>query len=117
MTEKAPSSETAPYDALLLCSFGGPNGTDDVIPFLRNVTRGKNIPEERLAEVGEHYHHFDGRSPINEQNLALVDALRGELEARGTDLPVFGANPKWNPTRVDPVREARAFGGRGFLPL
>ncbi|WP_053383931.1 ferrochelatase [Leucobacter celer] len=117
MTEKAPSSETAPYDALLLCSFGGPNGTDDVIPFLRNVTRGKNIPEERLAEVGEHYHHFDGRSPINEQNLALVDALRGELEARGIDLPVIWGNRNWHPYTVDTLRDASAFGARRILTL
>src|SRR5690606_7916941 len=73
-----------PYDALLLCSFGGPNGPDDVIPFLKNVTRGKGIPEARLAEVGEHYFRFGGRSPINEQNLELVDALRAELDARGS---------------------------------
>ncbi|WP_449282869.1 ferrochelatase [Leucobacter sp.] len=117
MTEKAPSSETAPYDALLLCSFGGPNGTDDVIPFLRNVTRGKGIPEERLAEVGEHYHHFDGRSPINEQNLALVDALRGELETRGIDLPVIWGNRNWHPYTVDTLRDAGAFGARRILTL
>ncbi|RGE19590.1 ferrochelatase [Leucobacter sp. wl10] len=117
MTETAPNSETAPYDALLLCSFGGPNGPDDVIPFLRNVTRGKNIPEERLAEVGEHYHHFDGRSPINEQNIALVDALQRELAVRGFELPVIWGNRNWHPYTVDTLRDATAFGARRILAV
>lgn len=112
MTENA-----LPYDALLLCSFGGPNGPDDVIPFLKNVTRGKGIPEERLAEVGEHYHHFGGRSPINEQNLALVAALRDELERRGIALPVIWGNRNWPPYTVDTLRDARAFGARRVLVI
>ena len=74
---------TTPYDALLICSFGGPNAPDDVVLFLRNVTRGKQIPEERLREVGEHYYGFGGKSPINEQNLELLSAVRDELERRG----------------------------------
>ena len=106
-----------PYDALLLCSFGGPNGTDDVLPFLRNVTRGKGIPEERLAEVGEHYHRFGGRSPINEQNLALQAALQAELARRGVRLPVLWGNRNWHPYTIDTLRDASAFGARRILTL
>ena len=113
----ATPADPLPYDALLLCSFGGPNHTDDVIPFLRNVTRGKNIPEDRLAEVGEHYHHFGGRSPINAQNLALADALRGELGRRCVDLPVIWGNRNWHPYTVDTLRDAAAFGVRRVLVL
>lgn len=107
----------APYDALLICSFGGPNAHDDVVPFLRNVTRGKNIPEERLKEVGEHYYGFGGRSPINEQNLALLAALRAELERRGIDLPVVWGNRNWHPYTVDTLRDAAAFGAKRVLTL
>ena len=77
------------YDAILLAGFGGPEGQDDVIPFLRNVTRGRGIPEERLEEVAHHYRHFGGVSPINAQNRALKAALEAELEKRGIDLPVI----------------------------
>lgn len=119
MTTDAPhrAPEARPYDALLLCSFGGPNETADVIPFLRNVTHGKGIPEERLAEVGEHYYRFDGRSPINAQNLALVDALQAELARRGVDLPVIWGNRNWHPYTVDTLRDAAAFGARRILTL
>lgn len=111
-------TETArPYDALLVCSFGGPNGPDDVIPFLRNVTRGKGVPDERLADVGEHYARFGGRSPINEQNLALLTALRGELERRGVRLPVVWGNRNWHPYSVDALRDAAAFGAKRILAL
>lgn len=106
-----------PYDALLVASFGGPNQPDDVIPFLRNVTRGKNIPEERLAEVGEHYYHFGGKSPINEQNLALVAALQSELTRRGVQLPVIWGNRNWHPYTVDTLRDAAAFGAKRVLTL
>lgn len=106
-----------PYDALLLCSFGGPNGPDDVIPFLRNVTRGKDIPEARLREVGEHYSHFGGASPINPQNLELLAALRAELAARGVDLPVIWGNRNWHPYSVDALRDAAAFGAKRVLAL
>lgn len=105
------------YDALLLCSFGGPNVSDDVIPFLQNVTRGKNIPEDRLKEVGEHYYGFGGRSPINEQNLALLQALREELEKRGVKLPVIWGNRNWHPYTVDTLRDASAFGAKRVLTL
>ena len=109
--------QVKPYDALLICSFGGPNGPDDVIPFLKNVTTGKNIPEARLAEVGEHYHHFGGRSPINEQNLALVEAVRAELARRDIDLPVIWGNRNWHPYTVDTLRDATAFGAGRILTL
>src|SRR5688500_16206422 len=80
------------YDGLLLAGFGGPEGQDDVIPFLRNVTRGRGIPDERLEEVAHHYRHFGGVSPINAQNRALKAALEEELRRRGHDLPVYWGN-------------------------
>ncbi|MBW8763417.1 MAG: ferrochelatase, partial [Microbacterium sp.] len=89
----APHVETpVAYDALILASFGGPEGQDDVIPFLRNVTRGRGIPDERLEEVAHHYRHFGGISPINEQNRQLKAALEAEIAARGLDLPVYWGN-------------------------
>lgn len=106
---------TAPYDALLICSFGGPNAPDDVVPFLQNVTRGKHIPEERLREVGEHYYGFGGKSPINEQNLALLDAMQAELDRRGIELPVIWGNRNWHPYTVDTLRDASAFGIKRVL--
>ncbi|WP_298455626.1 ferrochelatase [uncultured Cellulomonas sp.] len=107
----------SPYDALLLFSFGGPNEPDDVLPFLRNVTRGKNIPEERLVAVGEHYYHFGGRSPINEQNLALMAALRAELERRGVDLPVAWGNRNWEPYTTQALAELRDAGATRVLAV
>ncbi|MBK0422082.1 ferrochelatase [Leucobacter sp. CSA2] len=111
------TSQVTPYDALLICSFGGPNVSDDVVPFLQNVTRGKNIPAERLEEVGQHYYGFGGRSPINEQNLALLAAIRGELASRDIDLPVIWGNRNWHPYTVDTLRDAAAFGARRILVL
>lgn len=95
------------YDAFLLVSFGGPEGPDDVMPFLRNVTRGRGVPEERLAAVAEHYKHFDGVSPINEQNRALLAALTPRL-----DLPVYWGNRNWHPMLTDTVRRMRDDGVR-----
>ncbi|MDP5185324.1 ferrochelatase [Blastococcus sp. BMG 814] len=95
-----PSAEPAPLgrrEALLLLSFGGPEGHDDVMPFLENVTRGRGIPRERLEEVAEHYHHFGGVSPINDQNKALLAALEAELRSAGIDLPVYWGNRNWAP--------------------
>lgn len=109
--------DTSPYDALLLFSFGGPDGPDDVLPFLRNVTAGKNIPDERLAVVAEHYHHFGGASPINGQNLALKKALEGELAARGLDLPVVWGNRNWTPYTRDALAAAHADGARRLLAI
>ncbi|RRD60046.1 ferrochelatase [Leucobacter sp. OH1287] len=106
-----------PYDAILVCSFGGPNKADDVIPFLQNVTRGKGIPEERLKEVGEHYYGFGGKSPINEQNLELVAALEKELARRGHALPVLWGNRNWHPYTTDTLRDAAAFGAKRILTL
>ncbi len=93
------------YDAVLVVSFGGPDGPDDVLPFLENVLRGRNVPRERMLEVAEHYHHFGGKSPINEQNLALLAALRQELEHRGPHLPVYWGNRNWHPLLTDTLRE------------
>ena len=106
-----------PYDALLLASFGGPNKPEDVVPFLRNVVRGKNIPDARLEEVGEHYYGFGGRSPINEQNLALRHAIEAELRSRGVMLPVIWGNRNWHPYTVDALRDASAFGAQRVLAI
>jgi len=93
------------YDAVVLVSFGGPDGPADVMPFLENVLRGRNVPRERMIEVAEHYHHFGGKSPINEQNLALLAALRAELDRRGPRLPVYWGNRNWYPLLTDTLRE------------
>ena len=103
------------YDALLVVSFGGPEGMDDVIPFLENVTRGRNIPRERLAEVGHHYELFDGVSPINQQNRDLIAALEVELAAHGIGLPVYFGNRNWDPYLADALREMRDAGVRRSL--
>jgi len=94
------------YDAILLASFGGPEGQDDVIPFLRNVTRGRGIPDERLEEVAHHYRAFGGVSPINDQNRELKAALEAELARRGIDLPVLWGNRNWRPYLAESLREA-----------
>ena len=98
------------YDAVLVLSFGGPEKHEDVIPFLENVLRGRHVPRERMLEVAEHYYHFDGRSPINDQNRALIDALRLELAAHGPDLPVYWGNRNWYPLLTDTLREMQADG-------
>lgn len=116
-TPPSTASPVAPYDALLLFSFGGPDGPDDVLPFLRNVTAGKNIPDERLAVVAEHYHHFGGASPINGQNLALKKALEAELARRGIDLPVVWGNRNWTPYTRDALSAAHADGAQRLLAL
>lgn len=107
-------SEPTRYDAILLAGFGGPEGQDDVIPFLRNVTRGRGIPDERLEEVAHHYRHYGGVSPINEQNRALRGALQAELDRRGIDLPVLWGNRNWTPYLEEAVTEANE---RGFTQL
>lgn len=106
--------EPVAYDAILLASFGGPEGQDDVIPFLRNVTRGRGIPEERLEEVAHHYRAFGGISPINEQNRELKAALEAELARRGIDLPVLWGNRNWDPYIKDALTEANE---RGYTKL
>ncbi|MEV7724836.1 ferrochelatase [Streptomyces sp. NPDC087917] len=107
----------APYDALLLLSFGGPEGPDDVVPFLENVTRGRGIPRERLKEVGQHYFGFGGVSPINGQNRELLDALREDFAAHGLDLPVYWGNRNWAPYLTDVLREMAADGRRRIAVL
>ncbi|WP_344359868.1 ferrochelatase [Streptomyces gobitricini] len=96
--------DPAPYDALLLLSFGGPEGPDDVVPFLENVTRGRGIPKERLEEVGQHYFLFGGVSPINDQNRALLAALRKDFADAGLDLPIHWGNRNWAPYLTDTLR-------------
>jgi protoporphyrin/coproporphyrin ferrochelatase len=103
------------YDALLVLSFGGPEGMDDVMPFLENVTRGRNIPRERLQEVAEHYAHFGGVSPINGQNRSLIDALERELAEHGIDLPIYFGNRNWHPLLQDTIEAMRADGVRHSL--
>ena len=93
------------YDSLLFLSFGGPERMDDVMPFLRNVLRGRDVPEERLREVAYHYELFGGVSPINAQNRALIAALQAELEARGPALPIYWGNRNWHPMLADTVRQ------------
>jgi ferrochelatase len=96
-------AEVAPYDALLLVSFGGPERPEDVVPFLENVTRGRGISRERLEEVGGHYLRFGGRSPINDLNRTLLAAIRADLDAHGLDLPVYWGNRNWDPYLTDAV--------------
>jgi ferrochelatase len=95
------------YDALLIVSFGGPEKPEDVIPFLENVLRGRNVPRERMLEVAEHYYHFDGRSPINDQNRALIEALRAVVK-----LPIYWGNRNWHPMLADTIRQMQADGVR-----
>ncbi|WP_308281256.1 ferrochelatase [Pimelobacter sp. 30-1] len=105
-------SVTDPYDALLLVSFGGPERPEDVVPFLENVTRGRGIPRARLEEVGQHYFLFGGRSPINDQNKALIAAIEQDLAEHGLDLPVYWGNRNWAPYLDDTVAQMAADGVR-----
>jgi len=103
------------YDALLVLSFGGPEAPDEVMPFLENVLRGRNVPRNRMLEVAKHYLHFDGISPINVQNRALVAALKAELDKHGPQLPVYWGNRNWHPMLVDTMRRMRDDGVRRCL--
>lgn len=100
------------FDALLLLSFGGPEGPEQVMPFLENVTRGRGIPRERLESVAEHYLHFGGVSPINGINRELIGAIEAELAARELGLPVYFGNRNWEPFIEDTVERMRADGVR-----
>src|SRR5215510_7226867 len=91
-TFNRPGSQTMKYDAILILSFGGPEKREDVIPFLENVLRGRNIPRERMLSVAEHYYHFGGKSPINDHCRALIAALREKLQEEGPNLPIYWGN-------------------------
>jgi ferrochelatase len=107
----------APYDAVLLLSFGGPERPQDVLPFLQNVTKGRGIPQERLDEVAGHYLAKGGRSPINDQNRALIAALAAEAERRGLDVPILWGNRNWSPYLLDTLRDAVEAGHRRVLAV
>ena len=111
----APNSHFHNYDALLLVSFGGPDGPDEVIPFLENVLRGRNVPRERMLEVAAHYQQFGGRSPINEQNRQLMAVVERELTEHGPRLPVYWGNRNWHPLLADMLRQMAADGVRRAL--
>ncbi|PJF40746.1 MAG: ferrochelatase [Phototrophicales bacterium] len=100
-----PNDTPVSYDALLVVSFGGPEGMDDVIPFLENVLRGRNVPRERMMEVVEHYRHFDGISPINAQCRALIAALHDEFDAHHLDMPIYWGNRNWKPMLTDTLQQ------------
>ncbi|MEU4671462.1 ferrochelatase [Amycolatopsis sp. NPDC023774] len=103
------------YNALLWLSFGGPEGPDEVMPFLENVTRGRGVPRERLLEVAEHYQHFGGVSPINRLNRAAIAAVEKQLAAEGLDLPVYFGNRNWQPMVEDTVARMKADGVQRVL--
>jgi len=96
-------------------SFGGPDGPEDVLPFLENVLRGRDVPRERMLEVAEHYYHVGGRSPINGQNRTLIAALENELAAHGPHLPIYWGNRNWHPLLADTLREMANDGVRRAL--
>src|SRR5579883_3412603 len=98
------------YDAVLVLSFGGPEKTEDVIPFLENVLRGRNVPRERMLEVAEHYYHFGGKSPINDENRALIAGLECELQRARIALPVYWGNRNWHPLLADTLKKMRSDG-------
>lgn len=97
-------------EAILIVSFGGPDQHEDVMPFLENVLRGKNVPRERMLEVAEHYYHFDGRSPINDQNRELIAALQGLLEQERSPLPIYWGNRNWHPLLADTLARMKEDG-------
>ncbi len=109
------SSSTSSYDAIVVMSFGGPEGPDEVVPFMENVTRGRGIPRERLVEVSAHYQLFGGVSPINQHNRELIAALTTELSAAGISLPIYWGNRNWHPLIDDTIETMRADGIRRAL--
>jgi len=104
-----------PYDALLVVSFGGPEGMADVMPFLENVLRGRNVPAERMRDVAKHYEMFDGVSPINEQNRRLIAALQEDLAVNGPRLPIYWGNRNWHPLLADTLKQMAADGIKNAL--
>jgi protoporphyrin/coproporphyrin ferrochelatase len=118
MTHSAASDTNtadAVYDSILVVSFGGPEGRDDIMPFLENVLRGRSVPRERMLEVAHHYEHFDGVSPINQQNRDLIAALRQSLDAHGIGLPIYWGNRNWHPLLPDTLRQMARDGRRNAL--
>lgn len=105
------------FDALLIVSFGGPERHEDVLPFLENVLRGRNVPRERMLEVAEHYYHFDGRSPINEQTKELIAAVEKEFRDHGVKLPVYWGNRNWHPFLAETLKQMQADGIRHAAAL
>ncbi len=103
------------YDAILIVSFGGPESREDVIPFLENVLRGRNVPRERMLAVAEHYYHFDGKSPINQQTRDLIAAVKNELALHGPNLPVYWGNRNWHPLLPETLRQMQQDGIRRAL--
>src|SRR6202034_2581980 len=103
------------FDAILVVSFGGPEKPEDVIPFLENVLRGRNVPRERMLAVAEHYYHFGGKSPINDQNRALIASLEHELAGHGQQLPVYWGNRNWHPMLADTLHQMKKDGVRRAL--
>ena len=98
------------YDAILVVSFGGPESTEDVIPFLENVLRGRNVPRERLLAVAEHYYHFGGKSPINQQTRELIAAVENELAQHGPKLPIYWGNRNWHPMLAETLQQMKQDG-------
>ncbi len=111
-TEPRPNGPTVAFDAVLLVSFGGPEGLGDVVPFLENVTAGRGIPPERLVEVGAHYTKFGGVSPLNAHNRAFRAAVEADLAAYGRPLPVYWGNRNWTPYLPEALRRMRDDGIR-----
>jgi ferrochelatase len=109
--------DASAYDAILIVGFGGPERREDVIPFLENVLRGRDVPRDRLLEVAQHYDHFDGISPINGQVRDLIAALKPELARQGVGLPVYWGNRNWNPMLADTLKVMAADGIQHALGL
>ncbi len=114
-TARPSDARTEPYDAVLVVSFGGPEGPDEVMPFMENVLRGRNVPRERMLGVAHHYELFGGVSPLNGQNRALIAALRDELDAKGPALPIYWGNRNWHPLLPDTLRRMAADGVKHAL--
>ncbi len=103
------------YDAILVVSFGGPESKEEVMPFLENVLRGRNIPRDRILTVAEHYYHFEGKSPINQQTRELIAALQEELERKGPKLPIYWGNRNWHPLLAETLEKMKQDGVRRAL--
>ena len=105
------------YDAILVVSFGGPESKEEVIPFLENVLRGRNVPRERMLAVAEHYYHFEGKSPINQQTRELIAALEAELQRNGPKLPIYWGNRNWHPLLPETLRKMKQDGIQRALAI